>query len=333
MSRVMAVATFPAIGRARASRAGLYARLTLMAVFWGGTFIAGRWLALHMPHFVAATGRYVVATVALFAFLLMREGGLPKPCGREWAGLIVLGATGIFAYNAFFFGALAELPAARTALIIATNPAVTTIAAWLLLRLRMTWWQWLGVATAFAGVAIVISHGELAALISTAIGKGELLMFCGVLSWVVYTLVGRSLMNRSHALSPLAMTTYASAFGLLMLAAVAAFELPAVPWNRLGLTEVLAIGYLGLFATAIGFVWFYEGVKALGAARAAVFTNLVPVFGVVLAVLLLGEPLLPSMIVGGLVTLIGVSLTNVRRARRDLAKPGHDVATDSRRAT
>ncbi|HJW51853.1 MAG TPA: DMT family transporter, partial [Burkholderiaceae bacterium] len=79
------------------------------------------------------------------------------------------------------------------------------------------------------------------------------------------------------------------------------------------LTELVAVGYLGLLGTAVGFVWFYEGVKALGAARASVFTNLVPVFGVSLAVLLLGEPLLASMIVGGFVTLAGVSLTNLTK--------------------
>lgn len=62
---------------------------------------------------------------------------------------------------------------------------------------------------------------------------------------------------------------------------------------------------MGSFGTAVACVWFHEGVKALGAARAAVFTNLVPVFGVLLAVLLLGEPLLASMVVGGLVTLAG----------------------------
>lgn len=99
-------------------------RLVLTALFWGGTFIAGRWLALAVPHFVAASARYVVATGALIAFLWFREGGLPKPTGRQWLGISVLGATGIFAYNAFFFGALAELPAGRAALIIATNPAL-----------------------------------------------------------------------------------------------------------------------------------------------------------------------------------------------------------------
>lgn len=107
-----------------------------------------------MPHFVAAAARYVIATAALVIYLWFREGGLPRPVGPQWVGICALGATGIFAYNAFFFGALARLPASRTALIIATNPALTAVAAWLIFSLQFAWWQWLGLAVAFAGVTI-----------------------------------------------------------------------------------------------------------------------------------------------------------------------------------
>lgn len=170
-----------------------------------------------------------------------------------------------------------------------------------------------GVAVAFTGVAIVVSRGELGTLGTNAIGTGEALMFGGVLSWVVYTLVGRSMMHRPDALSPLATTAYASTLGLLLLAAAAAFELPQVQWSKLGAIEFAALAYMGVFGTAVAFVWFYEGVKVLGAARASAFTNLVPVFGVLLAVVLLGEPLLASMVVGGLVALAGVSLASIER--------------------
>ncbi len=185
---------------------------------------------------------------------------MPKPTARQWLGISLLGATGVFLYNAFFFSALAELSASRAALIIATNPALTAVATWLVFRQRFAWWQWVGVATAFAGVAIVVSRGNIA-LVSDAFGLGELLMFGGAVSWVVYTLVGRSLMQRQDALSPLATTAYASGVGLLLLASAAIFELPQVQWTRIGLRELVAVGYLGLLGTAVGFVWFYEGVK------------------------------------------------------------------------
>lgn len=294
-------------------QAGIYARLALTALFWGGAFIAGRSLALELPHFFVATGRFVVATAALFIFLRVREGSLPIPTARQWLEIGLLGVTGVFFYNAFFFGALSELPASRAVLIIATNPALTAVGAWLVFRQRFGWWQWLGVAAAFVGVAIVVSRGELSALGSSVFGHGELLMLGGALSWAAYTLAGRSMMQRQDALSPLAITTYAAGVGLVLLAAAALFELPAVRWNEIGIADLASVGYLGLFGTAVAFVWFYEGVRAFGAARASVFTNLVPIFGVALAIVLLGEPLLASMVIGGLVTLAGVSLTNLQR--------------------
>ncbi|HEX4917841.1 MAG TPA: DMT family transporter, partial [Limnobacter sp.] len=80
-----------------------------------------------------------------------------------------------------------------------------------------------------------------------------------------------------------------------------------VPW-----TVWLALLYLGAFGTVVAFVWYYEGVRAVGPSRTAVFTNLVPVFGVVLAAVMLGESILLSMLIGGAVTVAGVMLTNRR---------------------
>jgi drug/metabolite transporter (DMT)-like permease len=73
---------------------------------------------------------------------------------------------------------------------------------------------------------------------------------------------------------------------------------------------IAAILYLGAGGTALAFVWYADGIKVLGPARTAVFNNLVPVFGVLLGALLLAEPLTPSLLWGGLITVAGVSLAN-----------------------
>jgi drug/metabolite transporter (DMT)-like permease len=72
----------------------------------------------------------------------------------------------------------------------------------------------------------------------------------------------------------------------------------------------LALVYMGVFGTALAFVWFLEGVKALGAARAAIFVNLVPVAAITLGVLLLGERLTPAMLVGAALVIAGVWIIN-----------------------
>ena len=288
----------------------VYVKLVFVALFWGGTFIAGRILAHSMPMMTAAAGRFAVAVVLLLGVAWKVEGGLPRLNRLQLMATAALGFTGIFIYNVCFFGALARMPAGRTALFIALNPIVTALLAAVLLRERLGAVKWLGIAIALSGAVTIITRGDpLSAIydIGRSIGTGEILMFAGITAWAAYTLIGRTVLR---GLSPIAATTYASLWGLLFLGIGAAFEIGTVRWSELGWQIWASIFYLGAFGTVAGFIWYYEGVKAIGPSRTAVFNNLVPAFGVVLAALLLGEPVLVSMAVGGALAILGVSIAN-----------------------
>lgn len=286
-------------------RLGVYARLALVPVIWGGTFVAGRLLALEVPPAVGAWLRFVVASAALLVACVVMERRLPLPTRRQFVAALALGATGVLAYNLLFLGALALLPASRTSLIVALNPAITIAAAALLFGERLSPRRWLGVAVALAGVWIVVSRGELAGLLGGGVGLGELMMFGAICAWAAYTLIGRATVE---GLSPLAATTWATLLGTAMLTLVAAPGLLRVDWQAVSPAAALAVLYLGLLGTAVAFVWYLRAVQVLGPARTVIFNNLVPVFGATFGVLLLGEPLTASMLVGGAIALVGVML-------------------------
>ena len=288
----------------------LACKLVLTTLFWGGTFIAGRVLAQTMPLMSAAFGRFVVAAVLLLVLLYRFEGGWPRLTRRQWLQTALLGLTGIFLYNLFFFAALAHLPAGRTALFVSLNPAVTALMASVLLRERLGARRWLGIAIALCGTLVVVSRGDVLAAwqdVRSAFGRGEVLIMGAMLSWVAYTLLSRPVLA---TLSPLAATTCATLWGLLFLGVGAFAELGEVRWQALGWHEWLAMLYLGACGTVLAFIWYYEGIRAVGASRTIIFTNLVPVFAVALSALLLNEAVLPSMVVGGLLTMIGVLLVS-----------------------
>jgi drug/metabolite transporter (DMT)-like permease len=111
-----------------------------------------------------------------------------------------------------------------------------------------------------------------------------------------------------EGLTPLAATTYASLWGTAMLVVAAAPDLQQLHWSDLTAPVVLSVLYLGVLGTAVAFVWYSQAVQRLGAARTVIFNNLVPVFGATFGVLLLGEPLLPSMLLGGAIAVAGVML-------------------------
>jgi drug/metabolite transporter (DMT)-like permease len=157
---------------------------------------------------------------------------------------------------------------------------------------------------------IVITRGDLISGltdISQSIGLGELMMLGAVLSWVTYTLISRKALE---TLSPVIATTYGTLWGFLFLSIGAVGELGNVEWTSLDWRVWASVIYMGAFGTVVAFIWYYQGIKVIGPSRTAVFTNLVPAFGVLFSVLLLGEPVLMSMVFGGIVAALGVSLVN-----------------------
>jgi len=290
-----------------AAASGLYLKLVLVAAIWGGQYSAGRVLAEALPWFTSAALRFVVGAAILVALAYLREGGLPRLDGRRFATMLALAASGVFVFNVCFFAGLEYVSAGRGALIMALNPVMTALGAWLLFGERMRPLRMLGIALAVAGVVVVITRGELGALTRGAVGLGELLLFGSVLGWVSYTLIGRVV---PPGMTALGVTAWAALLGAVMLVACAVFERPWAQIAALPPSGWVAVAYLGALGTVVAFLWFYQGVRGIGPARAAVFLSFVPVFGVVIAALVLGEPVLPSMVVGGALVVVGVLLTN-----------------------
>jgi len=252
-----------------------YLKLVAVALFWGGTFIAGRLVAPQIPHMMAAAMRFTVACALLLPLAWKLEGGLPKLSRQQLHATFALGATGIFLYNVCFFSALERMPAGRTALFVALNPIVTALILAALFGERLGMRRWIGIVIAFIGAIIVITRGDVSGALhdlSQSIGKGELFMLCAVCAWAGYTIIGKHALK---GLSPIAATTYASLWGLLLLVCGATTELAQFDVSHLTWQVLAALAYLGAFGTVIGFVWYYEGVKAIGPARTAVFNNLI----------------------------------------------------------
>ena len=285
----------------------IYLKLFLTAIFWGGTFIAGRHVAQHLSPFVTAFLRFAIASALLLALTWRQEGRFPRLQRSQIVPVILLGMTGVFAYNVMFFKGLHLIAASRAALIIATCPAFIAIASGLFLKERFGPTKAVGIPLSIFGAVVVISEGRLGRVLSGGIGPGELFILTCVLSWVAYSLIGKAVMRR---LSPLVSVSYSAVIGAAALAVPAAFEGLAQNLGRASLLDWVSIAYLAVFGTVIGFVWFYEGVSAIGPTRAGLFINFVPISAVILAFLILQEPMTKSLAVGAALVLSGVYLTN-----------------------
>lgn len=293
--------------KSESSPAFVVAQQFLVALIWGGTWIAGRIVAAEMPALAAAGWRFVLGTLTLGLLVWRSAGSLPRIGIADLARVCAMGATGILMYNLCFFYGLQHVQAGRGALVIALNPVAVALAAWLLMGETLSRVKVLGVLVALIGCLIVIGRGDPLALLRGDIGSGDLAILGCVAAWCAYTLIGR---YAGRSLAPLTMTFYASLAGGLMLLLAGLAEgslrsLPSVSWRA-----VAALLYLGVLGSGFSYVWYAGGVMRLGAARAAAFINLVPVSAVLLAAVILDEHVGLSVLVGGALVLGGVWLTN-----------------------
>ena len=279
----------------------------LTMIFWGGTFISGRMLAGQVTPFIAAFLRFAMAAAILLIVLYRRNGRLPAIPGHLLLPIICLGLTGVFSYNVFFFWGLQSVAASRASVIIANNPVFIAMFAALIFRERLGWIKSLGVLISMSGAVIAISRGDMAGLVNGGLGWGDLMIFGCVLSWAAFSLIGKVVVAY---IPPLTAIAYAALVGALLLFFPAVMDGMFGALGEYALLDWGNIAYLGVFGTVLGFVWYYEGIERIGATRAALFINFVPINAIIMAFFLLDESLTGSLLIGTALVLSGVYLTN-----------------------
>jgi len=286
----------------------IYIKLLFTAVFWGGTFIAGKLISYNVDPSSAAFLRFLIASFFLIFLTIRIEGHLPKLAPNKIFSVILLGFTGIFSYNLFFFSGLHHIQANQASLIIACNPIFISLCSALFFKESLTLLKIIGLCLSVAGALIVISKGNLFNILELGIGKGEILIFGCVLSWVAYSILGKKIMNH---ISPIAAVCYSSIAGTIMLFFPAYFKGVFTNMAFYNTIEWASLFYLGFFGTVLGFLWYYEGIKQIGPMKASIFINFVPISAIILSFFILKEPVTPSLIFGATFVIVGVYLTNI----------------------
>ncbi len=264
-------------------------------------------MAKDVGPFAASFLRFAIASVFLLFITWRVDGKLPAIKRAQIIPVILLGMTGVFAYNVLFFKGLKIIEAGRASLIIANNPIFITLFASYFFKEKLNPIKVTGIIISVIGAIIVISRGNFIEFLNGNVGWGEFYIFCCVLTWVAYTLIGKAIMTD---LSPLVSVSYSSAVGTVALFLPAYFEGMVRDLVHYSTADWFGIFYLGFFGTVLGFVWYYQGIKIIGPMKASQFINFVPISAVLLAFFMLGESITLSLLVGTIFVISGVYLTN-----------------------
>ncbi len=281
-------------------------KLTLTSLFWAGTFIAGKKLGGYVTPALGAFMRFLAASLCLLPLLLKvsagkRVGNLPT---MAWIGIAGIAST--YLYNIFFLKGLQLIESSRASLIVATCPIFITIVSVIFTREKLHMLQIPGILLGVIGAIIVITRGQLDQIFS-GLGRGELLIFGCVTCWVVYTMISRRIADR---VPPVTVVAWCCMIGTVCLLPGAWSEWTAAGRPIIPFYAWLYAGYLAVFGNALGFIWYNEGLEKIGPTRTGIFINLIPPFTMLLSYLILKETIGLPTLIGALLVLAGLFLTN-----------------------
>jgi len=297
------------------SRAGVYLSVILAMIFWGFTFVAFKFAIVSFSPISIIFLRLFVSIFFLFgfAFLFKRLGRIKKK-DQKWFLLLAL-LEPFFYFLGEAFG-LTIVSATVGAVIIATIPLFVPFASFFIYKEQLTLMNRIGLVISFVGVLMVI-FAKTEGL--QASPKGVLLMFVAVFSAVGYTMVVKRL---AEEYNPITITSYQSLYGLLMfIPLILILKEPVLDMKEATKTSLLAVTYLGVFGSGICFILLTIGIRELGAAKANVFGNLIPVVTAILAYFLLKESMPMLKILGILVVIGGLLMSQISGIRNRRVSP------------
>ncbi|GAB4544443.1 MAG: DMT family transporter [Anaerolineae bacterium] len=270
--------------------------LVNLATFtWATNMTLGRWLRNDIGPLTLAAARFLIAS-ACFVALLRRRPVEERRLGQDGWLLLGMALSGVLAFAPILYLGLRHTTAVNATLINGLGPLITGLLAALLIRERMTGRRVVGAIIGLAGVAVLISRGSFALrFAASGSSLGDLIVLGAVILWGLYSVLGRQAMRHRSALSATALSAFIGAPFLLL---AAAWELQTLAVN-LRPEVILAVLYIGFVPTLIGFWAWNTGVRRLGPGGAMVFYNTLPLYGALLGVLFLGEPLGVTHLLGG----------------------------------
>ena len=287
------------------------ALLVFATLLWGGNFVIGRAVAGDIPPITLAFLRWVVAFLIFFPIAYSRTKKEWPMLKKHFGAILILALTGVAAFNTLVYIGLHYTTSINASLMNSSTPIIIYILSFIFLKERLTKFQLFGTLLSLAGVLFIISGGSLESLLAFSFNKGDLIVVVAVICWSVYSLLIKTYAGKLPGYATFLVTI---ALGALMLLPFTVYELLTTSQTIIWAPSTFgAILYVGIIASIVAFLSWNTGVVALGANKAGIYLNFIPLFATIFAVIFLDEKLLVAQIVGGIAVIAGVFITTLKK--------------------
>ena len=296
------------MGKERAARLAAFAAVVL----WGISFVATKAALREMSPVSLIFTRFALGVAVLFLILKLRRESLIPP-RDAWPMLVLMGFIGIFLHQMIQVHGLTLTTAVRTGWLIGLTPIWSALLAAVFLGEGFGPRKILGLLLGTLGALLVITRGELSsAVLALPATRGDLLVLASTVTWAVYTILGRDTLKRLGS----ARATAAAMF--VGWAMMIPFFVSTAGWQEyrhLSSTGVIAILFLGIGCSGLGYLFWYAALERIEASQVAAFLYVEPLITLLAAMVLLGESVAISTLLGGILVLVGVLTVQTAKSR------------------
>jgi drug/metabolite transporter (DMT)-like permease len=283
-----------------------YLLLSLTSLFWAGNIVLARYVAGHVPPLTLSCIRWIGAFILLWPFARPHLKKDWPALRARWPLLLVLSATGFAANNALSYWGLQYTQALNALLIQSSGPLFVALWSLALFGVRLTAFQLAGILTSLLGVLTILLRGDFSALASIRFNTGDLMVAGALLIFGLYS----ALMPRRPVTHQLSLIACTIGCGAILLLPFSIWEYASGVTLKLDLLSLATLAYAMIFPSTLAYLFFNRGIALIGPNRAAPFFHLMPVFGSVLAIVLLGEEPRLFHLVGYVLVLGGVIIAS-----------------------
>ncbi len=279
--------------------------MLIVPFLWALNFVFGKVLVGMLPPFTIAGGRFTVAGIIFGLWILFRKKRLPQTDFKFILTLFLISLTSVVTFNGVLYVGLKYTTVVNGTIVNSFNPIPTMLLAFIILKEKVNWKQVMGAIISIFGVGVIVSGGNINSL--SSFNYGDIIIFLNTFVWALFSVLGKKVMK---VMSPLETIAFSTCMGLPLLWLICGVELHYHPVESLSLTAIFLVIFLGIFASVLAFVWWYQGIRDFGASGASAFYNLIPLYSLLLSVIFLGEELHIYHALGCLLIIGGVIISS-----------------------
>jgi len=284
-------------------------KLFIAIAIWGGSFIATKIAVAQVSPVTVVWSRFLIG-VLILGWFAWRHKQLEIPKLKDGLEFLWLGFLGITLHQWLQSSGLVTSEASTTAWIVSTTPVFMALLGWLFLKEKMTPGIIIGITAATLGVLLVVSKGDFGSMFSGGFGRpGDILILISAPNWAIFSVLSHPALQRHSAIKT---TFYVLLFGWLLTSIEFFVSGSWVEFTQLDLSGWLSIGYLGIFCSALAYIFYNDGLQILPASQVGAFLYFEPLVATLVAAAILSEQIVLATLGGGALILFGVWLVNRR---------------------